>query len=351
MSTPGNKKKSPVILFGLGLVVVVLLTFIANWRSALVREVRFPLNKGVAYLSTFTDHLVAVCHDGEVYVWDWDNLSANPKTTDAQSDQAVLLVSGRIVSILQSNANKIVIADLDDGEVYSDIPFSAYDKQARLAASRSGDTVVVVVADMSGGVNSGQQEVVLVDCDAGMVHPIVSLAKEAEDRIMGLAVSDDGNFVVLAGEKDGQGYVVLINVEQKHVAWVQKFPDLQKVRNAVFSTDGRVIYIRGTDSSVQVLNAETGSVSRKLLPFKENTSTAGDQNVQILAASADGRFVAASIGGRVCIWNCKTGKLVFTKGPGHKALSGLAFSPDSKFLATSDTRQSGVIKIWRVPRR
>lgn len=349
MAISNNKKRPPLVLFGLGFVVVLLLAFIANWRSALVSEVKFPLNNGVAYLSAIGDHLVAVCHDSKVYVWNWNNLSANPRSVNAQSDQAGLLQPGRVISVRESNANKIVVAGLDAGKVYNEIPVSAYDKQVRLAVSSTGETVVVAL--VNSGANSGRQQVAMVDCDAGQIRPIVELAKEGLDRIMGIAVSDDGGLVVLVGEKDGQGYMVLVNVEEKRVAWTKTLPDLQKVRNAVFSTDSRVIYIRGTDSSVQVLNADTGSVVKKLLPIRENKSTAGDQNVQTLTASADGRFVAASVGGGVYVWNCKSDKIVFHKGPGHKLVSGLAFSPDSKFLATSDSRQGGVIKIWRIPKR
>ncbi|MFH1370585.1 MAG: PQQ-binding-like beta-propeller repeat protein [Planctomycetota bacterium] len=344
----GDKKKSPITFFLATFVAIVVLVLIVNRKSGLTYEVRFPLNNGVAYLSTLTDHLVAVSHDDKVYVWDWDSLSAKPGIVDAQSDQAVLLESGSVISVRQSNARKIVVAELEDGKVYREIPISAEDKQVRLAISRSGGTVVVMLADVSNRADSGDQEVMLVDCEAGLVRPIVELAEATGDRIMGLAVSDDGGLVALAGEKDGQGYVVMVNIEQKRVAWTQTLSDLQKVRNAVFSADGKVIYIRGTDSTVQILNAETGSVIKKLLPLKENRSTAGDQNVQILAISGDGRFMAASIAGAVYVWNCKTEKLLFSKGPGHKLVSGLAFSPDSKFLATSDTRQGGVIKIWRV---
>ncbi len=351
MANSDHKKRHSMLLFIACFTVVVFVMLFANWQSLLVREVRFQQNNGVAYLFTRGSYLVAVCHDGKVYVWDWDNLSAKPGIVDAQSDQAALLESGRVVSVRQSNARKIVVSELDDGKVYKEIPIAAEDKQVRLVVNRSGETVVVMLADASSGTSSGDQEVMLLDCDAGLVRPIANLAEAAEDRIMGLAVSDDGGLVVLAGEKDGQGYVVLVNMEQKRASWAQILPDLQKVRSTVFSTDGKVIYIRGTDSTVQTLNAETGSVIKKLLPVKENRSTAGDQNVQTLATSDDGRFMAASISSAVYVWDCKTQKLVFSKGPGHKVVSGLTFSPDSKFLATSDTRQGGTIKIWRVPKR
>jgi WD40 repeat protein len=343
--SPKTKKGSPVLFILMAFAALVAVMLIVNRKSGLAYEVRFPLNNGVAYLSMLTNHLVAVCHDGKVYVWDWDNLSAKPRSVDAQSDQAVLLESNRVVSVRQSNASKVIIADLDNGKVFEEIPLAAEGKQVRLVVSRDGSTVAVMLAK-----TGSSQEVALVDCEAGLVRPIVELAEAAGDRIMGMAVSDDGGLVVLAGEKNRQGYIVSVNVKQKLVAWAEQPPDLQKVRNAVFSTDGKIIYIRGTDSTVQVIDAETGKVVKRLLPVNENKSTAGDQNVQTLATSADGRFMAASISGAVYVWDCKTQKLVFSKGPGHKLVSGLAFSPDSKYLATSDTRQGGTIKIWRVPK-
>jgi WD40 repeat protein len=347
----GDKEKSPILFFVVTFIVIVALVFIANRKSRIVYEVRFPLNNGVAYLSTLANHLVVVCHDGKVYVWGWDNLSSKPRIVDVQSDQAALLESGRVVSVRESDARKIVVAELDDGKVQKEIPIAGEGKHVRLAVNRSGSTIVVMLARTNNETKVSDQEVALADCNAELVRPIVELAEAAGDRIMGMAVSDDGGFIVLAGEKAGQGYVVLVNVEQKRVVWTKQLPDLQKVRNAVFSIGGKVIYIRGTDSTVQILNVETGGVIKKLLPLKENKSTAGDQNVQTLTTSADGRFMAASIAGTVFVWDCKTEKVIFRKGPGHKLVSGLAFSLDSKFLATSDTRQGGTIKIWRVSRR
>ena len=340
----GDRKKSPVLFFIGAFIAIAVMVLVVNRKTGLAYEVRFPLNNGVAYLSTLEGNLSAVCHDGKVYVWNWGNLSVNPRVVDAESDQAVLLEPNLMVSIRQSNASKIVITELNDGKVHKEIPIAGQGRQARLAVNRRGRNLVVMLADSG----KGGQEVLLIDYEAGFVNPIANLAEAAADKIMGLSVSDNGGLVMLAGEKNAKGYVVLISVEQKRIVWTKVLPDLQKVRNAVFSTDGKVIYIRCTDSSVQILNIEDGSVIKKLLALKENKSTAGDQNIQTLTVSADGRFIAASISSGVYVWDCKTEKLIFSKGPGHKLISGLTFSPDSKYLATSDTRQGGTIKIWRI---
>ncbi len=351
MTIQAKKKRNPVIWFGLGIVLVVVVTLIANRRSGLAIEVQFPLNNGVAYLYTVGERLVAVCHDNKVYVWDWNSLSARPKVIEARSDQAVLLESGRVASVKRSNAQDVVIADLNNGNTDAMMPINARNKQVYLAANRSGRFVTAVLISTDDTARGTGQEVVVVDCVAGLVRPIVELGNAAMDRIMGTAVSDDGCFIVLVGEKAGKGVVVLVSLKDKRVTWTKELPDLQKVRNAVFSTDGRVIDIRGTDSTVQVLDTEKGAVLKQLLPLSENKSTAGDQHVQTLATSPDGRFMAASISSTVYVWNCKTEKVIFRKGPGHKLTGGMIFSPDSKFLATCDSRQGGPIRVWRVPNR
>ena len=345
-----DKKRTPILLFVGVFAAIVVLVITANRKSGLVYELRFPQNAGVAYLSGHADKLAAVCHDGKVYVWDWNQLSARPVIVEAQSDQAVLLKSNRVVSVRSSNATKIVVQELDNGKVYKDIPFSAEGKQARLAISRNGETVVVMLADAGKGTGTGDQEIALVDCNAGLVRPVAKLAKASGDRIMSLAVSNGGGLAVLAGEKSGQGYMACINIEQKQLVWAVQLPDLKKVRNAVFSKDDKVIYIRGTDSAVQLIDTQSGKVLKQLLPISENKSTAGDQHVQIPATSDDGCFMAASITSSVYLWDCKTEKVVLVRGPGHKLVSGITFSPDSKFFATSDSRQGGTIKIWRTPK-
>jgi WD40 repeat protein len=348
--TGRDTKNKPVILFGLGFAVAVLISLIANWHSALVRKVQFPLNNGVAYLFTCGNYLAAACHDAKLYVWDWRELKVSPKIVEVQSDQAVLLNSGHVASIRRSDAESLVLKNLEDNEVYKKIPIMAEGRHTYLATNQSGEVAAVVLSKEENNKIGNSQEIIIVDCNSGVTTTIIELQEESGDAIMGISISDDTRFVVLAGEKANQGWVALADVKEKQLNWTKQLSDLEKIRSAVFSTDGKVIYIRGTDSTVQVLDTKTGKVLRRLLPLKENRSTARDQPVQTLATSNDGRFMAATISGTVYVWDCTTEKVVFKKAPHHKLVSGIAFSPDSKYLATSDSRQGGVIQIWRLPK-
>jgi WD40 repeat protein len=326
-----------------------MLMFAANRRSGLMYKLQFPLNNGVANLLTHENYLAAACHDEKLYVWDWQDLASRPKTANIQSDHAVLLDSGRIVSVKRTNASDVVVTDLNDGRVYKKIPIAAEGKRVQLAGNRSGSTVMIMLEEAD---NAGKNapRVMLVDCNIGSLRPIAELTEAKEGRLTGMAVSDDSGLVALAGEKTGQGLVVLVNVEQKRVVWTKEIPDLQKIKSSLFSTDGKVIYLRGTDNTVQILDVGTGKVLKRLLTTPEIASTAREQATQTLAVSADGRFMAACIGASVFVWNCTTEKMILRISTDHKLVSGLAFSPDSRFLATSDTRQGGVIKIWRIPK-
>jgi WD40 repeat protein len=341
-------KKSPILFFVGAFAVIIVLTFAANRRSGLKNKLQFPLNNGVANLLTHDNYLTAACHDEQLYVWDWQHLTSLPKTIRIQSDHAVLLDSGGVVSVKRTNANNVVVADLNDGRAYKKIPVVAEGKRVQLAGNHSGKILMMITEADDTGKNA--PKVTLVDVNTGSLRPICELTEAQESKLTVMAVSDDGGLLALAGEKTGQGLIVLVNVEQKRAVWAEKLPDLQKIKCALFSTDGKVIYLRGTDNTVQILDAGTGKVLKRLMTQREIASTARNQNTQTLAVSADGRLMAACIGTDVIVWNCTIEKIILRIPTGHKLVSGLAFSPDSSFLATSDARQGGMIKIWRIPK-
>ena len=340
-----NRKKSPILFLLAAFVTIVVIMLLANRESVLVEKVRFPLNNGVAGLSSWKNFLVAVCLDNKIYVWDWDNLSEEPRTGLAQSHKAFLVDSDRVVSLRRRSPKAVILANLAGDRKHREIPIGSNSSNEYLGANRNRATLELLL------VEEGSYDISTVDPDAGTVAPVARISEEgAECEVTDLAVSDDGELVVLFGEEDGGGWLLLVNLRQRRAVWEKQVPELRLFFDAAFSADGKVIYARGSDSTLHKIETASGEILDRLLPGGENKSTLKTQHIQTLAVSTDGKFVAASVSGAAYVWDCETGKKVFSQAPGHKLTSGLAFSPDSRFLATSDLRQGGTIKIWRMPK-
>jgi len=345
-----KKKKSPILFFFAAFVAIVIIMFIANRKSVLVEKVRFPFNSGVANLSTYENFLVAVCLDNKIYVWDWNSLSKGPRTGFVQSHQAALLKSDMVVSLRQRNPKALVVTNLKGDRKHKEILLDSNNDLKYLGVNRGRNTVAVLLAENQDSETAKAScKLMTVDIDADRTYPVVEIVGEAaESQLRDLAVSDDGAFMVLVGEKNDCGWIVLADVKQKRVVWEKEQPELRLFFSAVFSTDNKVIYTRGSDSTLYKVETASGKILDRLLPVKDNKSALKTQHVQTVAISPDGWSVAATIFATAYVWDCKTGKKIFSQTPGHKLVSGIAFSPDSRFLATSDLRQGGAIKIWRI---
>ena len=346
-----DKKKSPAVFFFAAFFAVVVIMFVVNRESVLVEKVRFPFNSGVAKLSTYKNFLVAVSFDDRIYIWDWDDLSNKPQVGSVESYQAALLDSGMVVSLRQQNPKAVVVTNLKDGKKHREVPIASNDGNTYLDVNRDRTAVALLVgADEGGESKKASYELSIVDPDTGKLERVVKITKEvAEGRVRNLAVSDDGAFIVLFGEKKGSGWMLLADVKQQRVVWEKEVPELRLFFSAVFSTDSRATYIRGSDSTLYKVETASGEILERLLPLKENKSTLKSQHAQTVAMSSDGRFVAATVFATAYVWDCETGEEIFSQRPDHKLVGCLAFSPDSRFLATSDMRQGGTIGIWRIP--
>jgi WD40 repeat protein len=148
------------------------------------------------------------------------------------------------------------------------------------------------------------------------------------------------------GDKNGQGWLVVFNVKQKQKLLETILPQSGPFLSVSFSKDDKSIFTGGKDGTLYKLKTDGELLIRLSAPkTKEDTV----QPVQNIAVSPDGRLVAANVGNPVNIWDSESGKNIFSKYPGHKITSGVAFSPDSRYIATSDLRQGGKIKVFRLP--
>jgi len=346
-------KRPSITIFLAAFAAVAVITFIANVKSVFVKELSFGFNNGVSQLSTWQNSLVAFSLDKTAYVWNWNDLSAEHINCPVESDQAGLLKSGLVISVLRQKPAAVVITDLATRQTSKEIPVYSTAKLAYLKVSHDQSTAAVVLEVTPASQNSSRTfEILTSQGDFDYMHAVAAFTGNTADcELRNLAVSDGGEFVALFGTKDNCGWVVLADTAQRKVVWEKRLQDFVLCFNAVFAPDKQKIYVRGSDSSVYEIDTASGEVLGRLLPVKDNKSTLMIQPVQTVTVSADGRLIAATVGGIVYVWDAGTKEKIFTKAAGHKLISGIAFSPDGRLLATSDLRQGGVVKIWHMPEK
>jgi WD40 repeat protein len=349
MDKSQKKKGSPIVVFIIALAIIFIAIIVSNSRSPVVVQLNLLLNNGIANLSTCRNFLYAVTNDDKIYVWDWANLSNKPREGLIESGQAALMTPETVVSVKRVNPESVVISGLDANETRRKIYLPSDSGTAFLGVNQDRNRIVLLLVR-----NKNSDETVNIDLldvltDSQRVQPIFTIDSES-GNVGHLSISNDGNRIVVAGERNGQGWMFVADLKEKQLVWEKEMPDFKKVFKAVFSADSEIIYARGTDSTLLVLNARSGEEIRRLLPVKENKSTYKTQPVQAVEVSRDGNLVAAAVESTVYVWDAKTGKKLGMLVGGHKLLSSIAISPDSRLLATSDMRQGGKIIIQRIPR-
>lgn len=345
-----DKKKSHVLFFLICLAAAFVITIIINQQSALVKEISIPLNNGIAKLSTNGNMLAAFSLDNKAYIFDWADLSKKYQTFDIKSDQTVLLKNGNVVTVPKYNSRSIfLIRAVGDTK---DISINGEDKKAFLSSAQNRDEPVLTLAQSRAGEpNQTTLTFYLIDPNKDSAQMLFTTELQINiNQRLSIALSEDGQLIGLCGGRNGRCWIALCDLKEKKVAWEKELPEPALFFNCVFSPDSKMIFARGSDRAVYKFETVSGRPEGSLIPTKENRSTLKDQNVQLTQISSDGKVIGSVVSGQVIVWNNQTGKKIFTKAPGHKLIGGIAFSPDSKFLATADMRQGGKIKIWKLPK-
>ena len=350
MDNQKSKKKSPALFFIASFLAVIIIAVIANRQSSLYKEITIPLNNGILSLFTYDNFLAAVSFDNKTYLFDWNDLSKKYQTIPIKYDQMVLLKNGTIVSVSKYNAKSVAITSIKDNTKPREFALDTSENKTFLKIGKNRNEPILIIAKPK----SNQTTLTFYTIDPNKDSPqyefTIDSPIDINQRIYA-AVSDDENLVSLCGGKGPPkaGWIALCDLKEKKIAWENQLPEPSLFFNCEFSPDSKLIYARGSDSTVYKFDGNTGRLVGQFLPTKENRSTIKNPHVQLVQVSSDGALVAAVVSGVVCVWDTATGKKIFNETPGHKVMSDIVFSPDSKFLATSDSRQGGKLKIWRIP--
>jgi WD40 repeat protein len=149
-----------------------------------------------------------------------------------------------------------------------------------------------------------------------------------------LAVAPDGKSLASAG-KDGLVQVWDI-AKQKPLYSLTTKSDINVM---AFVSAGKTLVVSGADEKeIRLCDATTGTTARTLKQARANC----------LAATADGKYLAAGGMLDARVWDLKTGDELTKVNSSQKGMtSAVALTPDGKTLITASADQT--IKLWDVP--
>lgn len=152
-----------------------------------------------------------------------------------------------------------------------------------------------------------------------------------------------GDLVAVAISRDGQvasvsivGYVWRWNTS---TGLAGPLPHRGRVSSVAYSPDGRYLVLAGSDGTLEVWNAQSGTPAREQLRGHSS-------DVQNLAFFSDGRrLVSSSKDGTLRVWNTQTWEPIGRPLPGDGGpIRAMAVSPDGQRLASASDDET--IRFW-----
>ncbi len=229
-------------------------------------------------------------------------------------------------------ANEQHVLHLWDAVTFKPVPSASPPERQvdAVAFSPNGNTVVSATGDFG-----------FVRRWNAVTAQSLSPFREVRDYVYALAYSPDGQMLAV-GTDNHEGIIWLLDAATgKQLRTIVDAKGY--VASLAFSGDGRTI-LCGHGKNTRLWDVATGKVLQ--------TFQGGSFNGRHFALSPDGRFIAGGggIGSErtIHLWQAATGKEVRTlQDPDDVAVNVLAFSPDSKTLASAG-EFSATIKLWDV---
>jgi WD40 repeat protein len=179
------------------------------------------------------------------------------------------------------------------------------------------------------------------------VHDIVR-DNNGNPQIRAMALSDDGQHIATAGSDARSAWLHVVDVRKREGRRIVTPLDSILFADVSFSADGKTVYAGGSMGYLYEFDVATGTLKTKWLAA-EGAAPEYGHRISRVATSPDGRLVAAGTGseGDVYLWAISGGCNAIRLATADGTITGMAFSPDSKLLATSGVNATS-IKIWRV---
>ena len=352
MKKPQNKKRSPALLGIAVFIAIVVIMFIANSQTFTEAELDPPID-GVVSLETIDGSVVVVSQTNEMHIRDWNDITAKPLKIVKQADMVALMAGSKFLSIPSGRDDTVEIECLKKDCSPVTIPLGYGMRCKVMGTNRTGKMVGLVVVDSfeRNGNGSYPEFSVAVITAAGRLLDIATIENSDSNlELSDISISDDSKYIALVGGKDNLGWICLIDVEQKQLLW-EKISDLSSQFDcAAFSPDGLTIYVGGLGRNIPGFEVMTGKLVNKW-QMGLTQKAQKKQYTPAIATSNDGRLVASATepSGVIYLWDTRKNASAGRLPIGHILISGIAFSPDDRYIAAGGILTKNKIKILKVP--
>jgi len=343
-----TKKSRNIVIALIAILTFTFLMVLSNLRSNLSRRLQGPI-EGTDSIFTADDKLVAVSKNNHIYVWQWNDLSIWPVVARPNAQTAVPIAEDKIIYNASAGIGKLIITNLKaDKELASlSLPYGAECKKIKTSSNGKFGVASMLFKE---GTQKGWFKLGLFDSELKGISFVFQKDMKAEDFLVyDFDIIDDGNFFAGAGEK-GQAWIFVTDVKNKNVLWEKVFPEYGRFTSVKFSSDGKMLFVAEKVRYIIALDSATGQTIKVFeMPLYKGRAHQ-KQNISCIAVSPDGRVLAADSepAGSIWFWDINTGKEIASFHVSDLTIPSIAFSPDSKYLATG-CMVSPEIKIWKVP--
>jgi WD40 repeat protein len=341
-------KKNRNIIIAIMCVVILLSAFYTSSKSPLVRQLSGPI-EGTDSVLTIGDKLFVISKNNQVFTWQWNDLKIWPVAAKPSAAVITPYANDKIIYNPSNNSAKLILTNLKaDTELGGlSLPYGAECKAIK--TSQNGKFGIVSVS-FKEGTQKGLLKLGVFNENSKDPSFVFQKDTNAENfAIYDFAITNNGNLLAGAGEK-GNAWVFVSNVNSQSILWEKTFDEHSKFTCAEFSPDGKLLFIAEKVRHILIFDAATGELVKEFVMDEYQTPSNQKQNISCIDISPDRKILAVDTepARTVWFWDIASGNKIGKIYASDLTVSGIAFSPDSKFLATG-CLVTPEIKIWKVP--